>query len=93
MGSPKVPDERRQIINSTPHKTDLYSLRMDHENAVVVARPSSAHAEGFNASFADGSSRYISETIDYRVYQALLTPSGKSSLVPDPSFVPPADGL
>ncbi len=43
-GSPKLPDDRRQIINSTPTKTDLHSQRMNHENAVIVARPSSSHA-------------------------------------------------
>ncbi len=91
--SPKLPTERRQIINSTPSKKDLYTLRMDHQNAVMVARPSSAHVAGCNASFADGSSRYISDTIDYRVYQSLLTPRGKSSLVPDPTFLLPPDGL
>ncbi|MGI9469418.1 MAG: DUF1559 domain-containing protein, partial [Rubripirellula sp.] len=54
-----------------------------------LARPSSAHRTGVNAAFADGSTRFIDENIDYRVYQALMTPSGKTSSVPYPRFVPP----
>jgi prepilin-type N-terminal cleavage/methylation domain-containing protein len=52
-----------------------------------VARPSSAHVEGVNMSFADGGSRFISSGIDYRVYQALLTPRGKSSDVPFAEYI------
>jgi prepilin-type N-terminal cleavage/methylation domain-containing protein/prepilin-type processing-associated H-X9-DG protein len=37
------------------------------------ARPSSMHSGGVNASFADGSTRFINETIVYHVYQSLLT--------------------
>ena len=86
-GAPTVPPHRRSVINSTPDKQDLFVLRMNHDNAVELARPSSAHAEGCNFGFADGSTRFISETIDYRLYQALLTPRGKRSLVPEPSYV------
>jgi hypothetical protein len=35
---------------------------------------------------ADGATRFIRETIDYRVYQALLTPDGNLSDVPLPTF-------
>ena len=52
-----------------------------------LARPSSAHVDGVNAGFADGATRYIAESVDYRVYQALMTPRGKSSNVPWPEFV------
>ena len=37
------------------------------------ARPSSMHSGGVNASFADGSTRFINEKIQYHVYQSLLT--------------------
>jgi hypothetical protein len=40
-----------------------------------------------NAAFADGSTRFIDENINYRVYQALLTPWGKTSSVPYPKYV------
>lgn len=57
------------------------------------ARPSSQHDEGVNAAFADGSVRFIAETVEYRVYQALLTPHGKRSDVPFPNYVLDADSL
>ncbi|MEZ6088266.1 MAG: DUF1559 domain-containing protein [Pirellulaceae bacterium] len=59
----------------------------DAPNIQVRARPSSVHAGGVNMAFADGGVRYISESIDYRVYQALMTPHDAKSDVPDPSFV------
>ncbi len=52
-----------------------------------LARPSSAHVDGVNAGMADGATRFIVDSIDYRVYQALLTPRGKSSSVPWAEFV------
>ena len=74
-------------INGTQKGDDLFELRMTRANAADLARPSSAHFQGVNAGFADGATRFISDTIDYRVYQALLTPNGSMSDVPDPSFV------
>ena len=62
-------------------------------NASDLARPSSFHEGGVNAVFADGSTRFLSETIDYKIYQALLTPRGKQSDTPNPAFVIPTDAL
>jgi prepilin-type N-terminal cleavage/methylation domain-containing protein len=56
------------------------------EDARNLARPSSAHVEGVNAGMADGGTRFINANIDYRVYQAMMTPRGKSSNVPWPEF-------
>lgn len=56
-------------------------------DARSLARPSSAHVDGVNCAMADGATRFVPSTIDYRVYQALLTPRGKSSNVPYPEFV------
>ena len=61
--------------------------RMTRTNASDLARPSSAHVEGVNVAAADGATRFIDESIDYQVYQALLTPDGQASDVPDPDFV------
>ena len=68
---------------------DIYTLQMNETslNFIDLARPSSAHVDGVNAAFADGATRYIVETIDYRVYQALCTLRGKSSDVPFTEFV------
>lgn len=66
---------------------DIFTLQMSMANCPDLARPSSAHVDGVNMGFADGANRYISSGIDYRVYQAMMTPRGKSSDVPWPEFV------
>lgn len=75
--------DRVRMINGTYGKAAISSLRMDHQNAFDVARPSSAHVRGVNCAFADGSTRFVSETIDYRVYRAMLTPCGREELAAD----------
>lgn len=69
---------------------DIFTLTLNSEfdwDAPSLARPSSAHTDGINCGFGDGSTRFITSEIDYRVYQAMLTPRGKSSDVPWPEFV------
>ncbi len=68
---------------------DIFVLTMDENvwDAPSLARPSSAHVDGANCGFADGQTRFLSSSVDYRVYQALLTPRGKSSDVPWKEFV------
>ncbi len=72
---------------------DTLFTPMNNGNMAVLARPSSEHADGVNVAMADGSTRFITESIDYRVYQALLTPKGKSSNVPFPEYVPTDDDM
>lgn len=78
-------------INGPALEQDKFRLRM---NAVPggyeiadFARPSSAHVSGVNMGFADGSSKFVTDNIDYRIYQAYMTPRGKSSDVPFPEYV------
>ena len=72
------------------NKDSLFNLRIRNaKNAVHLARPSSAHTNGVNTAFADGATRFVDENIDYRVFQALMTPSGTASSVPFPKFVFP----
>jgi len=52
-----------------------------------LARPSSAHTDIVTVGMADASVRNLNANIDYRVYQAMLTPRGKSSEVPWNEFV------
>lgn len=52
-----------------------------------LARPSSAHIDGVNTAMADGATRFVKDSINYRVYQALMTLRGKSSDVPFAEFV------
>ncbi|TWU29702.1 DUF1559 family PulG-like putative transporter [Bythopirellula polymerisocia] len=40
------------------------------------ARPASAHPEVFNVAFAGGAAKAISQGVEYRVYQQLMTPNG-----------------
>jgi prepilin-type N-terminal cleavage/methylation domain-containing protein len=47
------------------------------------ARPASVHPEVFIAAFCEGNTREISENIDYRVYQQLMTPDGQK--IEDPA--------
>lgn len=86
-GAPAVDPIHR--INGRPPGTTLDRLVMimTPQNCYDVARPSSLHVDGVNMAFADGATRFVSESIDYHVYQALLTPDGANSDVPDPSFI------
>ena len=66
---------------------DVYQLQMSQSNFSDVARPSSLHTGGAHVAMADSSVRFLVETIDYRVYQAMMTPNGKSSDVPANEFL------
>lgn len=46
------------------------------------ARPSALHRGGVNVCFADRHTEFLRETIDYHVYQQLLTPHGLKSQMP-----------
>jgi hypothetical protein len=45
-------------------------------------RPASEHPEIVIAVFAGGNTRPISEQIEYRVYQQLMTPNGRNATYP-----------
>lgn len=79
----RVAVDRLKKVNGTVAGVAIGDLRMSHKNAFDVARPSSTHPRGVNFGFADGSTRFVSETIDYRVYRALLTPCGREGLPDD----------
>ena len=46
------------------------------------ARPASSHGGGANVAFCDGHSQYLRDDIDYKVYQALMTPNGRKCIDP-----------
>lgn len=52
-----------------------------------VGRPSSGHTNVVNAAMLDGAVLTLSDSIDYHVYQALLTPQTSSSDVPASKYV------
>tara|TARA_A100001391_G_scaffold181363_2_gene147289 strand:- start:191 stop:1384 length:1194 start_codon:yes stop_codon:yes gene_type:complete len=62
-------------------------------NAWDLARPSSAHVDSVNIGMADGGTRSLTSSVDYRVYQALMTPRGKSSDVPWQEYVMDEDAI
>ncbi|QDV46785.1 hypothetical protein Enr13x_66940 [Stieleria neptunia] len=80
-------------INSTLGGRALDELQMTKANAHDLARPSSLHPGGVNITLADGSVRFLSETVDYRVYQSLLAPDDAQSDAPLDGFEPPESRL
>lgn len=74
-------------VDYTINGGDIVFTKMTTGNMAILARPSSEHSDGVNIGMADGSTRFLSETVDYRIYQALLTPKHKSSNVPFPEYV------
>ena len=68
-GDPSNPSQAR--INRDPIAPPSYSAE-----GKGYARPASSHSEVFNVVFAGGSAKAISENIEYRVYQQLMTPNG-----------------
>jgi prepilin-type processing-associated H-X9-DG protein len=50
---------------------------------IRYARPSSYHGGGAVASFCDGHVSFLSESIDYRVYQHMMTPFSHGAGLPD----------
>ncbi|MBP86526.1 MAG: hypothetical protein CMJ64_07415 [Planctomycetaceae bacterium] len=51
-------------------------------------RPYSRHSGGVVMAFADGSTKFIKQEIEYDVYQALMTPDGSKSDMPFSKFIP-----
>jgi hypothetical protein len=49
---------------------------------IDYARPSSAHPGGFVATMCDGSSRFLSEDIEYRVYALVMAPASTKTKNP-----------
>jgi prepilin-type N-terminal cleavage/methylation domain-containing protein len=78
-------------INGPAGMEDKFRIRMtavpSGYELADLARPSSAHVSGVNMGFADGSSKFVTDNIDYRIYQAYMTPRGKSSNVPFTEYV------
>lgn len=68
-----------------PTMTGAFAYPLD----VNHARPGSFHPNGFNICFADGSVRFVSDSIQYHVYARLMTSNGRRSRDPNnPAVVP-----
>ena len=51
-------------------------------NSARFARPASNHGSGVNVVFCDGHTLFLADSIDYTVYQQLLTPNGRKCVDP-----------
>lgn len=80
-GAPIPPDWA--LINNEK----LTRLTTDPGTGAQNARPSSMHVDGVNVGMGDGACKFITENIDYRVYQAMMTLHNKRSNMPFPEFV------
>jgi len=49
---------------------------------IPFTRPASSHPELFITAFVEGNTRSINESIEYRVYQQLMTPNGNKAVYP-----------
>ncbi|MCH2130589.1 MAG: DUF1559 domain-containing protein, partial [Pirellulaceae bacterium] len=93
--NPPVFDNNR--ISSAPNSAPSPMMRINGERTVYLAfedlgsdynqiveglRPSSNHPGGVNVIFADSHGRFITDEIDYHVYQHLMTPNGDASDMP-----------
>jgi prepilin-type N-terminal cleavage/methylation domain-containing protein/prepilin-type processing-associated H-X9-DG protein len=67
--------DRQERINRTQATVVSYDPQY-----TCYARPASNHTGGVNAAFADGRIKFLDETIDYTVYQRLITTNGRKSV-------------
>lgn len=56
----------------------------------IYARPAAQHPLGFNVAFCDGSTKFIAQNVDYRIYARLLTSQGSRYQEPGESNWTPA---
>jgi len=82
--SPRNPAlQERFNLNQT--NTQDFSI-----NGRLFARPASSHPDVFIVAFVSGATRTINQSIEYRVYQQLMTPNGAKCKWPeDPTVVLP----
>jgi prepilin-type N-terminal cleavage/methylation domain-containing protein len=76
------------------HESEAINVNVDAGSFITgeerfhYARPSSFHAGGAVATFCDGSTRFLSERIEYLTYQLIMTPYGKNAKVAGDSSIP-----
>ncbi|TWU07693.1 DUF1559 family PulG-like putative transporter [Stieleria varia] len=88
VGAPVPAVQRFHKINGDGRDIDSITERIPNfADAYHFGRPSSTHPGGVVVAFCDTNIQFVTDTIDYRVYQAMLTPHGKKSDVPNPEFV------
>ena len=78
--NPSASDLDSETFQPFNKDTRSNSSKAYMEAGVAFRRPASSHPNVFNAVFAGGNMRPISETIEYRVYQQLMTPDGSKAV-------------
>ncbi|MGB7327713.1 MAG: DUF1559 domain-containing protein [Rubripirellula sp.] len=87
FGNAKQPPPLLKINGPYSGQLDRFPQSTDSLYHVAHCKPSSRHPGGANVVMLDGSVHFIGDHISYRVFQALMTPHGKSSHVPFPEFI------
>jgi len=75
--------EEQERINADHSSDGIYSYSTSDQHGVSgtrFARPASNHPEVVLAAFVGGHVRTVRDTIEYTVYQRLMTPDGKHSV-------------
>ncbi len=72
---PELDEQER--INGNEHDTTDFPAFFPN-----FARPASDHSGGVNVAFCDGHTRFMRDSIDYTVYQRLLTANGAKCVDP-----------
>jgi|GEM_PF-1130795 len=80
--SPRAPGSnwQQQINRDDPAATPYMQAFGGAHIGARFARPASEHPEIVITVFVGGNTRAISEQIDYRVYQQLMTPNGRNAI-------------
>lgn len=87
------PNPRQSLTSDFSDKQDTLATLYNQSpnNALPFAAPSSFHSGGFMVAFADGHTKFVSESIAYEVYMHLMTsegrkyqPAGAKTLAPPP---------
>jgi prepilin-type N-terminal cleavage/methylation domain-containing protein/prepilin-type processing-associated H-X9-DG protein len=67
------PDDGVDVV-SDPPVPNPPNINVRKDETGGFDRPSSRHPGGVNMSFADGNGRFVSEMLDYLIYQQLMAP-------------------
>jgi prepilin-type N-terminal cleavage/methylation domain-containing protein/prepilin-type processing-associated H-X9-DG protein len=71
--------DARTPISVRPEWAWINSTLPRDATLLQKSRPSGNHTDGVNMTFADGSVRFVKQGLEYRVYQALMTPNSDKS--------------
>ncbi|REK10881.1 MAG: DUF1559 domain-containing protein [Planctomycetota bacterium] len=74
-------NDKAQVVTGLP-QTPWVAGSTSVPTGLAYARPSAYHSGGVNAMFCGGNQRFLSESIDYKVYTQLVTPA-QTKLVVD----------